>query len=260
MTLTIANDQTLSLLAHLRIKADLELLPKHPYFHEKPYPLGRCREIRDAVFERLKNSILDESNPNTQPLRAYLVEGHKIEKIWGALRGQYFQNAMKVGDFYVDCANDTVNPNKPRVEILPMSESGFKPITDFEEFASVAEKYWEVSVYRNTVCPAIAPFFPLIFVDKNNKSWITSNDHMIKIAQDSKFEKSEIALETFPVIDQAHQASWRRRLNDFTSEPLLRGEQNPEVFCQQYRKDNLHSDNKFRDAVVTAFTKISGPV
>ncbi len=37
-------------LAHLRLIADLKLAPTIPYFAEKPYPIGRCREIRDEVF------------------------------------------------------------------------------------------------------------------------------------------------------------------------------------------------------------------
>src|SRR5690606_17306421 len=42
-----------SLLLRLRREADAALRPRLPTFMDKPWPLGRCREIRDDVFARL---------------------------------------------------------------------------------------------------------------------------------------------------------------------------------------------------------------
>lgn len=49
-------------LAHLRLLADLKLAPSIPYFAEKPYPIGRCREIRDEVFALLQTVLPTTKN------------------------------------------------------------------------------------------------------------------------------------------------------------------------------------------------------
>ncbi len=43
-------------LADLRLLVDLELAPRYPHFNHKPYPLGRCKEIRDAVFTLIQKN------------------------------------------------------------------------------------------------------------------------------------------------------------------------------------------------------------
>ena len=257
---TIATEQTLSLLAHLRIKADLELLPKYPYFFGKPYPLGRCCEIRDAVFEQLKVVLNDGNNSEAATLRAYLAQGHSVNKIWGSLRGLYFQNALQIGDFYVDCANDTVNPNKPRIEILPMAESGFKYITNFEDYAKIAESYWEVRIYKNTVCTSLAPYFPILFLDKKNKSWLASNNYLFDIVKKSSFEESERIIAKLPEIGIEHKVRWTERLKQQESTELLNNKHSAEDYCKIYRDLSLHEDNSFRDKIVGAFTQVSSPV
>jgi hypothetical protein len=59
MTLTEQQHTELTeYLAHLRIKADIDLIKGYPDFSGKPYPLGRCKEIRNAVFKLLKKNWL----------------------------------------------------------------------------------------------------------------------------------------------------------------------------------------------------------
>ncbi|WP_143871388.1 hypothetical protein [Catenovulum sediminis] len=130
-------------LAFARVKADLELVPKYPFFSGKPFPLGRCCEIRDAVYQLIVNDIKsNHSHEGLLLLINYMKQGHSLDKIWGGLRNLYFQNALQIGDYYLDVSNDTVNPNKPRVEVLPFSESGFAEITDFDTFVDIGQRYW----------------------------------------------------------------------------------------------------------------------
>ncbi|WAJ71406.1 hypothetical protein [Catenovulum adriaticum] len=243
-------------LAKIRIKADLSLLPKYPYFGEKPYPLGRCLEIRDQVFEILKVALKSPQSTGLQSIVSYMQQGHQLTKIWGGLRDLYFQNAMLLGDYYIDVSNDTVNPNKPRVEITLMKDSGFSYINDFQHFAKIAEVYWQVRMVKNTVCTSLAPFMPLLCIGKNNKSWLAANDVMIKVAQQSNFEKSEQALLIFPEPNEAVKLNWQRLLAKHNI-PELNNKHSEIEYCQHYRQQGLAQDTEFRNKMVTAFMKIN---
>ena len=48
-------------------------------------------------------------------LVAFMSHGGTMRKVWGDLRGEYFQNAFIVGSLYVDVANYTVVPTKPAI-------------------------------------------------------------------------------------------------------------------------------------------------
>ncbi|WPZ34611.1 hypothetical protein T8K17_00420 [Thalassobaculum sp. OXR-137] len=159
-------------LLRLRERADADLAPRYPDFAGKPYPLGRCLEIRDAVFDALVQRIQRPDCPVTRSLNAFVAGGGFGGKIWGVLRESYFQNAIQLGPLYVDVANDTVTPSKPKVEILPLADSGMVPVASLEHFAGIARRYWQVDVYRNTVFPALAGYFPMICVSAQGVAWI----------------------------------------------------------------------------------------
>ncbi|MBU2024391.1 MAG: hypothetical protein KJ609_18685, partial [Gammaproteobacteria bacterium] len=142
-------DIVIKSLANLRLLADLDLVPRYPHFGDKTYPLGRCKEIRDAVFVLLQEKLPQSTDPGLVLIRDMLSKGTVLKKVWGSLRDEYFQNAMVLGDWYLDVSNDTVNPNKPRVEVLPLIESQFYNIASFEQFVKIARSYWNVEVYRN---------------------------------------------------------------------------------------------------------------
>ena len=95
-------------------------------------------------------------------LRRFLAAGGEMRRVWGDLRGSYFQNAFQIGTLYVDVANDTVVRSKPKVEILPFEASGLVAINDYSHFAKIAESYWSVTAWPNHIFPEIAPFFPLL--------------------------------------------------------------------------------------------------
>lgn len=246
-------------LAKLRLQADLTLLPQYPYFSGKPYPLGRCREIRDHVFDLLLKELAQPKTLGIKTIVQYMNEGHKLTKVWGGLRDLYFQNAIYLGEYYIDVANDTVNPNKPRIEITPMKDSGFSEITDFEKFAQIAKVYWEVDVYRNSACSSLAPFMPILCVDKKGKSWIATNDMMIKVAQGSAFKKSERIIKSLPEPSEEILEKWQTLLNQ-QANSHLNNQHSPESYCQQYRQNLKHQDVEFRNTLVEAFMKINIPV
>lgn len=241
-------------LAYLRLTVDLELVPKYPYIGSKIYPLGRCREIRDAVFTLLEKKLPTATEPGLVLIRERLVQGEVLRKIWGALRGVYFQNAIAIGDWYLDVSNDTVNPNKPRIEVLPLAQSGLEQITSFEQFVPVARSYWEVTVYRNEVCPALAPYLPLLFISKSGISWIgDASDDMLAVATQSQFVASERILASLPPPPAEASARWNEALSAMQQNDFLHQQGDALQFCQLYRNKGYHQDSSRRDSAVLAY-------
>lgn len=243
-------------LVQLRLEADLELVPKLPDFLGKTYPQGRCKEIRDAVFDRLQEAVQHADTPGLKLLQQRLLAGGTLEKVWGSLRDTYFQNAMVIDGWYFDVANDTVNPNKPRVEVLPLCESGFSKITSFLQFKLIAERYWNVQVYRNTICPELAPFLPFVFVDRR-RSWIgeASND-MLAVAMTTQFRS---VAEVWPCIADLPQdlfEHWQQALKAHRSKPFLSHSGDVLALCQRYKEQLYHLDASIRDQVVMSYLKV----
>lgn len=255
MTLTEQQHKSLTeYLALLRIKVDIELIKDYPYFSGKPYPLGRCKEIRNAVFDLLKKELASSPNEALSPLIDKLQAGHEIKQVWGSLRDEYFQNAMIVDDLYIDAANDTVNPNKPRVEITAAANSGFSAITSFEQFCTIAKRYWQVTLYRNDVFPALAPYFPIVCIAENNSCWFgAATNEMLELTMNSDFNESKSVLSLLPACPEHVIKKWRA-LTICETEPLLQKTGLPEQFIEQYK--NKAKDLKHRDRIVTGFFKL----
>lgn len=244
-------------LAKLRLTADLTLLPQYPYIGSKIYPLGRCREIRDAVFDLLAQQLPTATEPGLVLIRQQLAQGQVLRKIWGALRGVYFQNAMAIGDWYLDVSNDTVNPNKPRIEVMPLAISGFAEITSFEQFVAVAQNYWEVSVYRNDICPALAPYLPLLFVAKCGTSWLgDATDEMLAVATNSQFSAVETILASLPPPPAQAFARWSEVLQAVPYQDYLHLKGDALQYCQLYRQQGQHLNSAKRDGAVMAYLSL----
>ena len=244
-------------LANLRLLADLDLVPRYPHFGEKSYPLGRCKEIRDAVFILLQEKLPQSTDPGLVLIRDMLSKGAKLKKVWGSLRDEYFQNAMVLGDWYLDVSNDTVNPNKPRVEILPLAASRFYSIASFEQFAKIARSYWNVEVYRNDVCPALAPFMPLIYVNEKGVSWLgEANDDMLSMVMKSQFFSAESILSSLSTPPDAVMNNWKHALSQLKHNSFIHTQGDPLAFCQEYRAKQYHLDSVFRDRIVMAFLEL----
>lgn len=207
----------------LRRAVDAELGPAMPEFAGKPYPLGRCREIRDTLYDRLVADLHAPSCETSAALRAFVQAGGIGRKIWGVLRESYFQNAMQFGPWYVDVSNDTVNPDKPQIEILPIEESGMVAVEDFFHFARIARSYWQCEVYANSVAPGIAALFPMICVNKSGAFWLAAgSDQMIAMTRSRNFRPALEFVERTPEPPEplAHQMKARlaRCAHDILSE------------------------------------------
>ncbi|NLQ17938.1 hypothetical protein HGG82_09890 [Marinomonas sp. M1K-6] len=241
-------------LASLRLLVDLDLVPRHPYFGKKIYPLGRCKEIRDAVFVELQTQLQQPSGAGLTLIREALDQGVVLTKIWGTLRGVYFQNAVTLGDWYLDVSNDTVNPNKPRVEVLPLADSGFAHISSFEQFIEVAQAYWGVEVYRNDVCPALAPFMPMVYVREDGVSWIgEANDDMLAMTMATEFTAAERILSVLPPPPKALLQQWQTALSGIQKNEFVHGEGSASEYCQEYRLRQYHLGSVVRDRAVMAY-------
>ncbi len=165
-----ALDTLEALLRHFRALVDRDLAGTRSW-SGKPYPLGLCLEITRAVeaildgLDRLDlASLPTEARAGAAALVAFRRAGGAVRRAWGALREQYFQNALVIGTLYVDVANDTVVPTKPKVEIKPFADAAFRALRDYRHYAAVARTYWSARVHPNHLLPDLAPYFPLLML------------------------------------------------------------------------------------------------
>lgn len=188
----------------VRRQLDPELECRQPTKLGKPYPLGQCLEIAEAVQKRLRTveegSLPNEAVQGLRALRAFLRAGGSFRQVWGDLRGQYFQNAFQLGSLYVDVSNDTVVPTKPKVELLPFDQAQFIPIRDFKHFSQIARSYWGDEIYPNHVLPRLAPHCPLIHVSKTGRIQLhDATQYMLAMTRAQAFAPSEAALRENPM-------------------------------------------------------------
>lgn len=193
-----------ALFRFVRAGVDPGLRQAGPSKNGKPYPLGACLEISQAVqnaLQRLQPASLPPlPGQGYAALAAFLAGGGRFRQVWGDLRGAYFQNAFLAGTLYIDASNDTVVPTKPPVEILPLEQARFVPIEDFGHFGRVAARYWGAQVFPNHVLPFLAPYFPLITVTADGTACLQSaTNYMIALTCTAGFRPSEQVLEAAPM-------------------------------------------------------------
>lgn len=186
-------------LQELRRGIDAKLRPAMPEFFGKPYPLGRCEPIARLALNLLPEAMQAAANPGMAMLRNFVLAGGAIKPIWGILRGRYFQNALQMGALYVDVANDTVDPAKPQIEILPLAESGMESVRDAAQCAAIAASYWQAEVYANHVIPSLAPILPLLTLAPNQPPTLQlACDYMIALFMRDGFRNAEAWLTNQP--------------------------------------------------------------
>lgn len=179
-------------LLEIRAETDACLTPGAKIRRGKAYPYGYCHEITVDVIDRLRCAAARRRSPGERALDAYFRRGGRATLIWGALRGLYFQNAIRFGPLYVDVSNDTVDVNKPKVEIMPLDEAGFTLVRDGAHFAEIAARYWDVRVYTNTALPALAPLFPILIVDRDGHVLLQSKTgYMMRLFGSDGFQRAE---------------------------------------------------------------------
>jgi hypothetical protein len=238
----------------LRRAVDPALAARHPEFGGKPYPLGRCREIRDAVLAALLERVNAPREPMDAALSVFLRSGGIGKKTWGVLRDSYFQNALQFGGWYVDVANDTVVASKPPVEVLPAGEAGMVAVRDYRHFADIARRYWGAEVYRNTVFPRLAAYFPLIVVYPTGAAEpAVGSDQVTELTRRAAFRPSLDALAAFPDPPAAVADVLVRRAGD---EPLLAGGGDPVAIVDGYVAERRQEDLEFRRRCVVAWRQV----
>lgn len=124
------------------------------------YPVGFCSEIRDAVWRRL---------PADPAFRALCGPEVAARRVFVLLRGRYFQNALQIGNLYVDVANDTVFPDKPKLEWARIEEVEFENADDWTRVAAVGRRYYGVELYPNLLFPLAFPVAPFFAVRSNGR-------------------------------------------------------------------------------------------
>lgn len=129
----------------------------------KPYPYGYCREITFDVIHRLRLRLDQrDRSPGALAIGSFMRSGGRLRCVWGVLRDTFFQTAMQLGDLYIDVANDTVTITKPKVEILPLEQSGLIAVRDLDHYLDIARRYWQVEVFANDALPGFADYAPVI--------------------------------------------------------------------------------------------------
>jgi len=183
----------------MRAETDREMAAVAAARRGKSYPYGYCLEITQDVVSNLRARNAAARGPAARAVAAFLKHGGVGKMVWGVLRDRYFQNAIQLGSLYVDVANDSVDPGKPKVEVLPMVESGLELVRDVAHFAGIAERYWGVRCYANTAFPALAPLFPLIIVDPQERVLLQSKTgYMMRLLVSDQFQRSERWLREAP--------------------------------------------------------------
>lgn len=137
----------------LRRRTDSREQRRHCGLPLASYPIGFCRVIRDAVWDR---ALADPV------FVALLSPGVLVRKVFVLLKGRYFQNAVQLGNLYVDVANDTVWVNKPKLEWAHVAEVDYRNAECWDYFGEVAQRYLNVVLYPNFLFPLgfpLAPFF-----------------------------------------------------------------------------------------------------
>lgn len=243
----------------LRAETDAELAVKlPPAVAGKPYPYGRCEEITRHLVGVLGKRLQAPAAAGERALHAFLTHGGVVRQVWGVLRGQYFQNAIQAGGLYMDVSNDTVVVTKPKIEILPIAESGLENVRDLAHFRATAERYWNASLYANTLVPALAPLFPMISASPGRlKPGLQSAcDYMIALMTGDGFRQAEDWLAQAPAppaeVATALLATVPPDLWALTDD----GRAEAVAACRRARACGCHQDVGWRNVQVLEYLRI----
>jgi hypothetical protein len=252
-----ALDSLEALLLRLRRDVDALLETELAGRYANPYPYGCCLEITNAMVEQLQALAgRRDGRPDERALRAFFRRGGEVRILWGVLRGRYFQNALQIGGLYVDVSNDTVVVTKPKVEILPLEESGFALVKDAFEFATIAERYWGARIYVNGVLPEMAPLYPMIAVDRQGIVHVQSNAaHMLQLLGGNGCRLSEAWLSDGPAAPEAVTAALREHAPAELRRATLTGTIEVVEECRRLRAGALLDEARVR-AMRGCFEKI----
>ena len=124
------------------------------------YPIGFCAAIRDRVYAELAREPC---------IRSLKAAGVLFNRVFIVLKNAYFQNAIQLGNLYIDAANDTVDPGKHWLEWMPIPEVQYQNVDSWPQLANVAERYYRCRVFPNFCFPLLAPLVPLLAIRDNGR-------------------------------------------------------------------------------------------
>lgn len=134
------------------------------------YPVGHCSIIRDGVFEMMKKSDVVES---------LIEKGILFKQLFVILDGSYTQNAIQLGNLFIDVANDTVNPKKEAVYCEAIEDINFENLKEYNSYYEMVENYLNLKLYPNLYLPKIADIFPMIALDVEGRCTLFMQQEVI---------------------------------------------------------------------------------
>ncbi|MBI4149733.1 hypothetical protein HY491_04765 [Candidatus Woesearchaeota archaeon] len=123
-------------------------------FREK-YPIGQCKFIADKVFDGFQRGAL---------YQRLQQEGHPMRVVHGIRDGSFFQNAIQLGPYYVDVANDTLVRERRKVIAQPFAEVDFTQPATLLPYLAIVEKYWGYQVFPNYHYPFLSFTHPYVLI------------------------------------------------------------------------------------------------
>jgi len=151
--------ETMEALARSVQETDDPVLRQEYYDRVGNFPIGLC----DAITDSILSFSVDPKNDLW--LGKLKKAGVVIKQVYGISGGRFFQNALQIGHYYVDVANDTCDKTKEPVVVIPAAEADFENLASYQRFLEVAEDYWGFEVFPNHIFPRLAFTFPYIFVN-----------------------------------------------------------------------------------------------
>jgi hypothetical protein len=219
------------------------------------YPKGCCLQITRRAYAEFLSRSAAAPSVAAAAVGAFRNAGGHISQVWGVLRNQYFQNALQFGSIYFDCANDTVVVTKPKVEYMPMADSGFKNIDSWEEFADVAERYWHCDIYPNRYFPLLAPLLPIVAVTRDGVLSLREGSYyMQRLNLESGLRASEVFLTSGAWSDRHLPGEWLDRIALYKQKRIAQTAATPREglepsalsrLCAQYRADAAYTSRAF---------------
>lgn len=244
----------------LRAETDADLSPRLPPAAGKAYPYGRCEEITRDVFLRMVRRLRQpELSGVDRLLRDFAAGDGVVRRVWGALRGQYFQNAIQIGGLYVDVSNDTVVVTKPKIEILPMADSGLENMRDIKHFQKIAKIYWKIDIYANLCAPSLAPILPMISAGPGrlDPGLQSACDYMIALMmRDSFLDAGKWLRDGPPPPPDVAQAVLTMLPEDLRPADAIAPRKQALAACRAARKAGGHRNMNWRNARVMDFLRI----
>ncbi len=231
------------------------------------YPKGYCLPITVQAVAEFEVQSASAPTEATQAVAAFRRAGGHVTKIWGVLRNQYFQNAIQFGSIYFDVANDTVDVNKPKVEYMPIEESGFKNIDSYAEYADVGQRYWECEMYPNLYFPRLAPLLPVLQLSRDGKLTLESRAYfMQQMNVDSGFRAAETFLTESDWSNRRLPHAWQKRVADYKAQHLSDHAKTPPEgiepkavvrLCAEYRASSVYISRPFLTRVFQSAASIA---